>query len=138
MAFKLWRGNYTSGTPDVSYENGKIWSGNYTSGTPDARYENGKVWTGNYTSGTPHARYENGKIWLVDYPNVHTNICTELINKLTEQEETPSSFETACSTRAAHAAQLIPVTLYCSIVPSSACIIPSAFGKTRQQKRQAV
>ena len=28
---------------------------------------------------------EDGKIWLVDYPNVHTNICTELINKLTEQ-----------------------------------------------------
>ena len=60
MAFKLWRGNYTSGTPDASYENGKVWSGNYTSGTPDARYENGKIWLGNYTSGTPDARYEDG------------------------------------------------------------------------------
>ena len=28
---------------------------------------------------------EAGKIYLVDYPDVHTNVCTELINKLTDQ-----------------------------------------------------
>ena len=28
---------------------------------------------------------EDNKIYLVDYPNVHTNICNELISKLTEQ-----------------------------------------------------
>ncbi len=28
---------------------------------------------------------EAGKIYMVDYPNVHTNICSELINKLTAQ-----------------------------------------------------
>ena len=39
MAYKLWRGKYKSGTPDVSYENGKVWSGKYTSGTPAARYD---------------------------------------------------------------------------------------------------
>ena len=39
----------------------------------------------------------------------------ELVNKLTEQEVTPSTLETAFSTRALHAAQLIPVTVYCSI-----------------------
>ena len=37
------------------------------------------------------------------------------IEGLTEQELTPGTFETAFSTRALHAAQLIPVTIYCSI-----------------------
>ena len=39
MAFKLWRGNYTSGTPDARYEDGRVWLENYTSGTPAARYD---------------------------------------------------------------------------------------------------
>ena len=28
---------------------------------------------------------ENGKIYLVDYPDIHTNVCDELIRKLSEQ-----------------------------------------------------
>ncbi len=39
----------------------------------------------------------------------------EFVRRLTEQDVTPSSFETAFSTRALHAAQLMPVTVYCSI-----------------------
>ena len=39
----------------------------------------------------------------------------ELVSRLTEQEVTPSTLDTAFSTRALHAAQLIPVTEYCSI-----------------------
>ena len=40
----------------------------------------------------------------------------EFVSKLTEQAVTPSTFETAFSTLALHAAQLIPFTLYCSIL----------------------
>jgi hypothetical protein len=40
----------------------------------------------------------------------------ELVNKLTEQETTPGTLDTAFSTRALQAAQLIPVTKYCSIL----------------------
>ena len=39
----------------------------------------------------------------------------ELVKRLTEQEVTPGTLETAFSTRALQAAQLMPVTLYCSI-----------------------
>ena len=28
---------------------------------------------------------ENGKIYLVDYPDIHTNVCDELVRKLSEQ-----------------------------------------------------
>ena len=40
----------------------------------------------------------------------------ELVSRLTEQEVTPLTPDTAFSTRAIQAAQLIPVTVYCSIV----------------------
>ena len=40
----------------------------------------------------------------------------ELVRRLTEQEVTPFTPDTAFSTRAAQAAQLIPVTVYCSII----------------------
>ena len=40
----------------------------------------------------------------------------ESVSRLTEQEVTPFTPETAFSTRAAQAAQLIPVTVYCSII----------------------
>src|SRR5699024_3406723 len=40
----------------------------------------------------------------------------ELVSRLTEQDVTPGTLETAFSTRALHAAQLMPVTLYCSII----------------------
>jgi len=40
----------------------------------------------------------------------------ELVSRLTEQLVTPGTFFTAFSTRAEQAAQLMPVTLYCSIV----------------------
>ena len=39
----------------------------------------------------------------------------ELVSRLTEQEVTPGTFETAFSTRELQAAQLIPVTVYCLI-----------------------
>ena len=39
----------------------------------------------------------------------------EWVSRLTEQDVTPGTALTAFSTRALHAAQLIPVTLYCSI-----------------------
>src|SRR5699024_6492029 len=42
----------------------------------------------------------------------------ELVSRLTEQAVTPGTLPTAFSTRALQAAQLIPVTLYCSIVSS--------------------
>ena len=40
----------------------------------------------------------------------------ELVSKLTEHESTPGTLDTAFSTRALQAAQLMPVTLYCSIL----------------------
>ena len=39
----------------------------------------------------------------------------ELVSRLTEQAVTPGTCPTAFSTRALQAAQLMPVTLYCSI-----------------------
>ena len=39
----------------------------------------------------------------------------EFVNRLTEQVLTPGTFETAFSTLLLQAAQLMPVTLYCSI-----------------------
>ena len=39
----------------------------------------------------------------------------EFVSRLTEQDVTPGTLLTAFSTRVLHAAQLIPVTLYCSI-----------------------
>lgn len=40
----------------------------------------------------------------------------EFVRRLTEQDVTPGTLDTAFSTRVLQAAQLIPVTLYCSIV----------------------
>ena len=40
----------------------------------------------------------------------------EFVRRLTEQDVTPGTFDTAFSTRAEQAAQLMPVTLYCSIM----------------------
>ena len=40
----------------------------------------------------------------------------ELVSRLTEQLATPGTAFTAFSTRAEQAAQLMPVTVYCSIV----------------------
>ena len=40
----------------------------------------------------------------------------ELVSRLTEQEVTPGTLDTAFSTRALQAAQLMPVTLYCLIL----------------------
>ena len=39
----------------------------------------------------------------------------EFVRRLTEQDVTPGTSDTAFSTRALHAAQLIPVTVYCFI-----------------------
>jgi hypothetical protein len=41
----------------------------------------------------------------------------EFVRRLTEQDATPGTFVTAFSTLALQAAQLIPVTLYCFIIP---------------------
>jgi len=43
----------------------------------------------------------------------------EFVRRLTEQDVTPGTLDTAFSTRELQAAQLIPVTLYCSIINSS-------------------
>ena len=43
----------------------------------------------------------------------------ELVKRLTEQAVTPGTLPTAFSTRAEQAAQLMPVTLYCSICRTS-------------------
>ena len=40
----------------------------------------------------------------------------ELVKRLTEQDVTPGTFDTAFSTLVLHAAQLIPVTEYCFIL----------------------
>ena len=45
----------------------------------------------------------------------------EFVSRLTEQEFTPGTFDTAFSTRALHAAQLIPVTSNCFILLSFRC-----------------
>ena len=46
----------------------------------------------------------------------------ELVSRLTEHEVTPGTLDTAFSTRLLHAAQLIPVTRYCSIFSPSCSI----------------
>ena len=43
----------------------------------------------------------------------------ELVSRLTEQDVTPDTCDTAFSTRVLHAAQLIPVTVYCSMCLAS-------------------
>ena len=48
----------------------------------------------------------------------------ELVRRLTEQDVTPGTFVTAFSTLALQAAQLIPVTIYCSIV---VCFLLSSY-----------
>ena len=53
----------------------------------------------------------------------------EFVSRLTEQLFTPGSFDTAFSTRVWQAAQLIPLTVYCFILPSFLCLsypVPSA------------
>ena len=44
----------------------------------------------------------------------------EFVSRLTEQAVTPGTLDTAFSTLALQAAQLMPVTLYCFIIPSVA------------------
>ena len=52
----------------------------------------------------------------------------EFVNRLTEQVLTPGTFETAFSTLLLQAAQLMPVTLYCSInMPLSFVVLVSKF-----------
>lgn len=48
----------------------------------------------------------------------------EFVRRLTEQDVTPGTFETAFSTLALQAAQLIPVTIYCIIV---VCFLLSSY-----------
>ena len=48
----------------------------------------------------------------------------EFVRRLTEQDVTPGTFETAFSTLLLQAAQLIPVTIYCSIV---VCFLLSSY-----------
>jgi hypothetical protein len=55
----------------------------------------------------------------------------ELVSRFTEQDVTPSTAETAFSTRALHAAQLMPVTSYC-------CIKFSLFNQSLQNFHQLV
>ena len=43
----------------------------------------------------------------------------EFVSKFTEHDLTPGMLDTAFSIRSAHAAQLIPVIEYCSIVTAS-------------------
>ena len=42
----------------------------------------------------------------------------EFVSRLTEHAVTPGTFDTAFSTRLLHAAQLMPVTVYCFMVSS--------------------
>ncbi len=61
----------------------------------------------------------------------------EFVRRLTEQEVTPGTLLTAFSTLAWHAAQLMPVTVYCSIdrsYPESEMLTPAyfiSFGRIR-------
>ena len=49
------------------------------------------------------------------------------VSRLTEQDVTPLTCDTAFSTRAAQAAQLIPVTVYCSMLCTLTFLSPFAF-----------
>ena len=53
----------------------------------------------------------------------------ELVSRLTEQDVTPGTLDTAFSTLLLQAAQLIPVTLYCSISipPTTYCSLPDIY-----------
>ena len=51
----------------------------------------------------------------------------ELVSRLTEHDVTPGTLDTAFSTRLLHAAQLIPVTRYCSIFSPSCSIFRFLF-----------
>ena len=65
----------------------------------------------------------------------------ELVSRLTEQPVTPGTLFTAFSTRAEQAAQLIPVTLYCSIVftpDKSSMFAAGSLHKPGQQPNQLV
>ena len=52
---------------------------------------------------------------MISSESAEPSTLIELVKRLTEQEVTPGTWDTAFSTRAEHAAQLIPVTIYCSI-----------------------
>ena len=54
----------------------------------------------------------------------------EFVRRLTAQDVTPGTFDTAFSTRVWQAAQLIPVTLYCSIVCLPFCSSGFSFSHT--------
>ena len=60
----------------------------------------------------------------------------ELVSRLTEHAVTPGTFDTAFSTRAEQAAQLMPVTLYCfNVVPPLRC---GSFHEFLQRRHQLV
>jgi hypothetical protein len=51
------------------------------------------------------------KAAMISYGVAEPSTPIELVSRLTVQDSTPSTFDTAFSTRALHAAQLIPLTL---------------------------
>ena len=55
----------------------------------------------------------------------------ELVSRLTEQDVTPGTCDTAFSTRALQAAQLMPVTLYCSILIPPISSVSEGQGQVR-------
>ena len=67
--------------------------------------------------------FSMGHMWGAPMPRwLHHNTVPstpiEFVSRLTAHEVTPGTAETAFSTRAEHAAQLMPVTLYCFISSS--------------------
>ena len=79
------------------------------------------------SASSPAAAVFSAPLRLAPYPAASTAammLCSsavpstpmELVSRLTEQASTPGTPDTAFSTRAEHAAQLIPVTLYCFTV----------------------
>ncbi len=54
--------------------------------------------------------------WIIAFSSAVPSTPIELVRRDTEHEVTPGTFETAFSTRAWHAAQLMPVTTNCSIL----------------------
>ena len=113
MAFKLWRGNYTSGTPDASYENGKIWSGSYTSGTPMLRARAGVCKRGG--GGNRRGR-ENRFASRSDRPPVGNKVdfgfpcsatgrsCSAFSTGLQDLQDEQDCFVLPCSARSRHVA----------------------------------
>ena len=53
----------------------------------------------------------------------------EFVKRLTVQDVTPGTLETAFSTRALHAAQLMPFTLNCSIFEIASFCCLSVYGQ---------